>query len=73
MIGEAITAGDSTAGLKALRFVEKPDLATARAYVADGSYYWNGGMFCFTAGAFLDALANLTPEALSAGAKVSAA
>ena len=26
-------------------FVEKPDLATAERYLADGGYYWNGGMF----------------------------
>jgi mannose-1-phosphate guanylyltransferase len=27
------------------RFVEKPDLKTARGYVATGRYYWNAGMF----------------------------
>lgn len=27
------------------RFVEKPDLETARAYLASGEYYWNAGMF----------------------------
>lgn len=27
------------------RFVEKPDLATAQAYLATGRYYWNAGMF----------------------------
>ncbi len=43
-------------GLQALRFVEKPDLETARGYLADGRYFWNAGMFCFTAQAFLDAL-----------------
>jgi len=26
-------------------FVEKPDLATARSYLAEGSYLWNSGMF----------------------------
>ncbi len=26
-------------------FVEKPDLDTARSYLADGSYLWNSGMF----------------------------
>lgn len=60
--GAPIHAGDDSAGLKALRFVEKPNLETAQAYVADGHYYWNGGMFCFTAGAFLDALARTAPE-----------
>ena len=27
------------------RFVEKPDLATARAYLATEEYFWNAGMF----------------------------
>ncbi len=36
-------------------FVEKPDLATARAYVQSGDYQWNSGMFCFRADVLLDA------------------
>ena len=39
------------------RFVEKPDLATARTYLADGGYAWNSGMFLFSARAYLDELA----------------
>lgn len=31
-------------------FVEKPDLETARGYVASGSYLWNSGMLLFRAG-----------------------
>ena len=31
------------------RFVEKPDAATARQFVAAGDYYWNSGMFLFRA------------------------
>lgn len=31
------------------RFVEKPDLATAQAYVESGRYPWNSGMFLFRA------------------------
>lgn len=27
------------------RFVEKPNLATARGYLASGEYFWNAGMF----------------------------
>lgn len=27
------------------RFLEKPDLATAEIFLADGGYYWNGGIF----------------------------
>jgi mannose-1-phosphate guanylyltransferase/mannose-6-phosphate isomerase len=59
--GAPITEGFDTPGLQALRFVEKPDLATAQAYLEDGHYFWNAGMFCFTAGAFLKALAETAP------------
>lgn len=31
------------------RFVEKPDLDTARRYIAAGNYFWNSGMFAFRA------------------------
>jgi mannose-1-phosphate guanylyltransferase/mannose-6-phosphate isomerase len=33
---------------KAAEFVEKPDLATARAYLKSGDYLWNSGMFLFS-------------------------
>ncbi len=46
------------------RFVEKPDRATAQAYLAAGGYYWNSGMFLFRAQAFLDELARLNPRML---------
>jgi mannose-1-phosphate guanylyltransferase len=31
--------------MKVKRFVEKPNLETAKAYLASGEYYWNAGMF----------------------------
>ena len=43
-------------------FVEKPDLATAQRYVADGSYYWNGGIFVLRASVWLDALRRFRPD-----------
>jgi mannose-1-phosphate guanylyltransferase len=51
---------------RAKRFVEKPDLATAQEYLATGRYYWNSGMFCFTASAILAALERYAPEVLEA-------
>ena len=39
------------------RFVEKPDLATAREYLADGSYLWNSGLFMIRASVWLSAIA----------------
>jgi mannose-1-phosphate guanylyltransferase/mannose-6-phosphate isomerase len=48
------------------RFVEKPDLAHARQFVAAGDYYWNSGMFLFRAGRYLSELAQLAPEIAAA-------
>jgi len=44
------------------RFVEKPDLATAEKYLADGNFYWNTGIFLFRAAAMRDAFQRLQPE-----------
>ncbi|WP_460028970.1 sugar phosphate nucleotidyltransferase, partial [Methyloparacoccus murrellii] len=37
-------------GRQVVRFVEKPDRATAEGYLAAGNFFWNAGMFCFRAG-----------------------
>lgn len=44
------------------RFVEKPDLDTAKEYVSDRSYLWNAGMFIAKASVLLDELARHQPE-----------
>lgn len=43
------------------RFVEKPDQARARQFVADG-YLWNSGMFVFRAAVFMALLARHQPQ-----------
>ena len=48
------------------RFVEKPDLATAETYLANGNYVWNSGIFLFSAAGFLEELAEFEPEMASA-------
>ena len=48
--------------LPVLTFREKPDLETARAYVASGRFFWNAGMFFWRADVFLDALARHLPR-----------
>jgi mannose-1-phosphate guanylyltransferase / mannose-6-phosphate isomerase len=55
---------------KALRFVEKPDADTAAQYLSTGRYYWNSGMFCFTAGTILQAFKDHSPEVLAAAEHV---
>jgi len=54
----------------ARRFVEKPDRATAQAYLEQGDYVWNSGMFCFKASAILDAFARHAPQLLEAARAV---
>jgi mannose-1-phosphate guanylyltransferase/mannose-6-phosphate isomerase len=44
------------------RFVEKPDLATAETYLADGGYFWNAGMFVLRASAWLAAIEQFRPD-----------
>jgi len=51
---------------EAERFVEKPDAATAGAYVAGGRHDWNGGIFLFRAGVMLEALTLHAPEIMRA-------
>ena len=48
------------------RFVEKPDLATAQSYLAQGSYLWNSGIFMMRASVWLAAIGACRPDILSA-------
>lgn len=43
-------------------FVEKPDLATAQAYLEQGGYLWNTGLFVWRVSDLLDQLERHTPE-----------
>jgi len=54
------------AGNTVLRFVEKPNLEKAQEYVASGNYYWNSGMFCFSAGTMLREMQLHCPDILVA-------
>jgi mannose-1-phosphate guanylyltransferase/mannose-6-phosphate isomerase len=47
-------------------FVEKPDLTTAERYLASGDYFWNSGMFLFSAKRYLEELQTFAPEMLAA-------
>ena len=49
------------ASSEAAAFREKPDRATAEAYLASGEYLWNSGMFVWRAQTVLDALADHLP------------
>ena len=47
-------------------FSEKPNLETAKAYLASGEYLWNSGLFLVRADKWLEAMAALQPSMLGA-------
>ncbi len=49
-----------------VRFVEKPDLATAERYVSSGRYLWNAGIFCARAQRLLAELETHLPATAAA-------
>ncbi|HMX23005.1 MAG TPA: mannose-1-phosphate guanylyltransferase/mannose-6-phosphate isomerase, partial [Accumulibacter sp.] len=51
-------------GHRVVKFVEKPSLDKAIAYLESGRYLWNSGMFCFVAGRMLREMEILCPEIL---------
>jgi mannose-1-phosphate guanylyltransferase/mannose-6-phosphate isomerase len=51
--------------IKVDQFVEKPDMATAQQYLAEGCYYWNSGMFVFQTKVFLEELKQQSPVVIA--------
>ena len=48
--------------VKVSAFKEKPDLATAEAYLADGHYFWNAGIFVWNARTITGQLRAYAPQ-----------
>ena len=67
---EVDEAGDGVQPLAS--FVEKPDRTKAEEYLAAGRYYWNSGMFCFTAGVMSENMAAHAGDVWAASEKASA-
>ena len=61
---KASATSENSAAMEVEGFVEKPDLATAQNYLEQGGYYWNSGMFVFTAESYLAALEKHEPAML---------
>ena len=53
-------AGHSSFAVEA--FVEKPDLEKAKAYLEDGNYLWNSGMFVWKLSTLLKSIKNFLPD-----------
>jgi mannose-1-phosphate guanylyltransferase/mannose-6-phosphate isomerase len=63
-----IEEGELIAGAvhKVARFAEKPDLETAKRYVAGGRHLWNAGIFLFSPAVMIAEMERLAPEVLQA-------
>lgn len=68
---EALEARDGIEFLRAVRFVEKPDEATARAYLEGGRHYWNAGMFVWSVRSLRRAIERHAPHLLPLMARVA--
>ncbi len=65
--------GFEDAGAFVERFVEKPSLEKAQAYVESGAFVWNAGMFVWKASTFLDCLRRYKPESHEGLMEIAAA
>jgi mannose-1-phosphate guanylyltransferase/mannose-6-phosphate isomerase len=63
--GAALPGFDGTA-FAVESFAEKPDRATAEAYLTTGKYFWNSGIFVLSAKTYLEEIARLEPKILEA-------
>lgn len=60
--GKELTEFGGHAVFAVERFVEKPQLATAKEYLASGDYLWNAGMFVWGVATIRDAMQKYAPE-----------
>jgi mannose-1-phosphate guanylyltransferase len=70
-----IEAGGAFDGdaLRVRRFTEKPDAEKAAAFVAAGNYFWNSGMFLWSARTLANALREHLPKTASLLEEIAAA
>jgi mannose-1-phosphate guanylyltransferase len=60
--GEKLGAFEGQVAYRVVRFTEKPDAETARAFVESGRYYWNSGLFTWQVSTILEAFAKYMPD-----------
>ena len=61
-----IETNGSDDAMPIVRFVEKPDAATAAQYLDRGGFYWNAGIFLMKASTLLDEMREFLPDSLDA-------
>lgn len=63
---------EDSAGFSVKKFVEKPNLETAKQYLDSGQYLWNSGMFMFKASRYVEELTKFNPEIITSCKKALA-
>jgi mannose-1-phosphate guanylyltransferase / mannose-6-phosphate isomerase len=61
---DAISSDDCNC-YRVKKFIEKPSFNKAKKYFDSGNYFWNSGIFCFTAGTVIAELQQHAPEVLN--------
>ncbi|MEW6607614.1 MAG: mannose-1-phosphate guanylyltransferase [bacterium] len=69
-MGKKVATQNGISTYEVISFREKPDLNTAKEFLAKGSYLWNSGMFIWHIQTILDAFSNLMPDLYSKLMKV---
>lgn len=67
---DIVAQTDYGTAYRSVRFVEKPDLATATAYLEAGRSLWNASMFVWRASTLLDEVARLQPDLFAAVTRI---
>lgn len=62
MPNQSILSGVEESPLKVAAFKEKPNLETAKEYLAAGNYFWNSGIFLWSLESILSAFETYVPE-----------
>lgn len=57
-----VSYNDKLSSLPVIKFHEKPSLETARHFLEEGSYFWNAGIFVFTASVMIDLFKKYQPQ-----------
>ncbi len=70
-----IEAGEEAAAgvRRVVRFTEKPDRATAQAFLAGGRHFWNAGIFAWRAAVLREELARHAPDVIAGCERIAAA
>ncbi|MHA7774465.1 mannose-1-phosphate guanylyltransferase/mannose-6-phosphate isomerase [Roseibium sp. M-1] len=73
--GKTVSTSSGDVGFRVSKggFLEKPDLATAQGFLAAGTYYWNAGIFLFSAKTIIREMKTYAPGIMQAAGEAVAA